>query len=328
MVEEMLIGKAAALHRESIVVDAHCDTLTAMPGQRRRLGELSCLGQLDLPRLRAGGVKVQFFAAFIAPEFKTAPLRKALELIDLFYKEVDANKQDIALVKNLSEIEKAVTSDKIAALLSIEGGEALEGSPGVLRMLYHLGVRSLTLTWNSRNELGEGVGEEPTYAGLTPFGRVVVREMNRLGMLVDISHLGEKGFWDVLGVSRQPVIASHSNCRVLCEHPRNLNDQQIRALADKGGVMGITFVSSFLGGGKPGIGAVLDHIDHVVAVGGIDCVGLGSDFDGADEPPLGLEDCSRLCGLTEGLLERGYGNIEIKKILGGNFWRVIGQVLK
>lgn len=321
-------NKVKELHWESLVVDAHCDTLTAMPAQNRRLGEYSGGGQLDLPRLKTGGIKVQFFAAFIAPEFKTLAVRRTLDLIDLFHREMEENKKDIQHVKSQAEINKALASGKIAALLSVEGGEALEGSIGVLRMLHRLGVRSLTLTWNGRNELADGVGEERTGGGLSSFGVAVVEEINRLGMLVDVSHLSEKGFWDVLKVSTQPVIASHSNCKALCEHPRNLSDRQIRALAENGGVMGITFVPAFLGGEKPSVKEVLDHIDHTVAVGGVKCVGLGSDFDGTDSIPVGLEDCASFPAVTGGLIDRGYPDNVIKKILGGNFLRVIGQVLK
>lgn len=323
-----LKNKAELLHRESVVVDAHCDTLTAMPEQNRRLGAYSGGGQLDLPRLKTGGIKMQFFAAFIAPEFKTLAARRTLELIDLFHREMEENKKDIQHVKSQAEMMKAFNSGKIAALLSVEGGEALEGSIGVLRMLYRLGVRSLTLTWNGRNELGDGVGEERTGGGLTSFGSAVVEEINRLGMLADVSHLSEKGFWDVLKVSGQPVIASHSNCKALCEHPRNLSDEQIRALSKEGGVMGITFVPAFLGGNKPSVKEVLDHIDHAVAIGGVGCVGLGSDFDGTDSIPVGLEDCTRFPAVTRGLIDRGYPDNAIKKILGGNFLRILGQVLK
>lgn len=328
MARSIVNKKAEALHRESVVVDAHCDTLTAMLGQNRRLGEFSGGGQSDLPRLKDGGVKLQFFAAFIAPKFKTLAVRRTLELIDLFYRETEENKKAVMPVKNWVEINEALASGKIAALLAIEGGEALEGSIGVLRMLHRLGVRGLTLTWNGRNELGDGVGEEGTGGGLTSFGVAVVEEMNRLGMLVDVSHLSEKGFWDVMSVSGQPVIASHSNCRALCDHPRNVNDEQIRAMAEKGGVMGITFVPDFLGGEKPSVKEVLDHIGHAVSVGGVDCVGLGSDFDGTDNLPAGLEDSARIPAVTSGLMDRGYGDDAIKKILGGNFLRVIGQVLK
>lgn len=328
MLHKTLSNKVDMLHRESIIVDAHCDTLTAMLEQNRRLGEFSLRGHLDLPRLKAGGIKVQFFAAFISPEFKKFALRRALDLIDLYYQEIEANNKDIIHVENLREIDKALASGKIASLLSVEGGEALECSLGVLRVLYRLGVRSLTLTWNDRNDLGNGVFKSRTNGGLTPFGVAVVEELNYLGMLVDVSHLSEKGFWDVVKVSKQPVIASHSNCRALCENPRNLSDKQIKALAEKGGVVGINYVPSFLGGKEPSVKEVLDHIGHAVSVGGVECVGLGSDFDGTDMLPSGLGDCSKISVITRGLIERGYSDSAIKKILGGNFLRVIGQVLK
>ncbi|KUK83409.1 MAG: Zn-dependent dipeptidase, microsomal dipeptidase-like protein [Pelotomaculum thermopropionicum] len=316
------------LHDESIVVDAHCDTLTAMLEQQRHLGEFSGKGHLDLPRLRTGGIKVQFFAAFIAPKFKQFALHRALELIDLYYREIEANNKDIVHIESLAGIYDALTSGKIAALLSVEGGEALECRLDVLRMLYHLGVRSLTLTWNKRNELGDGVLEGNTGGGLTSFGLAVVKELNRLGILVDVSHLSEKGFWDVLKYSKQPVMASHSNCQAICAHPRNLNDQQIKALAEEGGVMGITYVPDFLGGKAASVNEVLDHIDHAVSIGGMNCVGLGSDFDGMVQTPSGLEDCSKISVITRGLIERGYHHSAVKKILGDNFLRIIKQVLK
>jgi len=316
------------LHSKSIVVDAHCDTLTAILEQQRHLGEYSGKGHLDLPRLKTGGIKVQFFAAFIAPQFKSFALHRALELIDLYYREIEANNKDIVHIENSTGIYDALAAGKIASLLSVEGGEALECSLEVLRMLYRLGVRSLTLTWNNRNELGDGVFEVKAGGGLTSFGFAVVKELNCLGMLVDISHLAEKGFWEVLKISGQPVMASHSNCKALCANPRNLSDQQIEALAEKGGVMGITYVPDFLGGKEASVKEVLDHIDHAVSIGGVECVGLGSDFDGMVQPPSGLEDCSKISIITRGLIERGYHQSTIKKILGENFLRIIKQVLK
>ncbi|MDD4237154.1 MAG: dipeptidase [Desulfotomaculaceae bacterium] len=323
----LLNNRAAELHRQSVVVDAHCDTLTVLLEQNRRLGQLAGHGHLDLPRLKMGGVKVQFFAAFISPEFKYAPLKRVLELIDNFLLEIAENPKDVHHVKNLDDIYQACHTGKVAALLTVEGGECLEGSTGVLRQLYTLGVRGLTLTWNNRNELGNGV-KAREINGLTTFGLTVVEELNRLGALIDVSHLSEEGYWDVLQYSRQPVIASHSNCKALCNHPRNLSDEQIRALAENGGVMGITFVPDFLGGEKPSLKEVLNHIDHAVAVGGVDCVGLGSDFDGTEKLALGLEDCSLWPTITGHLIDRGYRDGEVEKIIGGNFLRVIGQVLK
>ena len=317
-----------ALHFSALVLDAHCDTLTVLGGQERELGARSARGHLDLPRLKQGGVRVQFFAAFIAPGFKWAPALRALELIDLYHRELKRNDALLLHVETAGDIERAAAAGKIAALLTVEGGEALAGALSVLRALYRLGVRGLTLTWNGRNELADGVGESGGGGGLTGFGKSVVREMNDLGMLVDVSHLSEPGFWDVLEVSGQPVIASHSNCRALCDHPRNLSDGQIRALSKKGGVLGITFVPEFLGGREASLGHVLNHIEHAVKVGGVDAVGLGSDFDGTDNLPRGLADCAFYPEITRGLMERGYGEEPVRKILGGNFLRVLRQVLQ
>lgn len=316
------------LHHESVVVDTHCDTLTAMITQERRLGSPSTCGHLDLPRLKAGGVNVQFFAAFIAPEHKRVALERAVELINLFQRELGDNQAEIMLVKNRHDIYTAIQRGKIAAVLAVEGGESLEGRIDSLYLLHNFGVRCLTLTWNLSNELGVGAGDNYNPGGLTPFGCQVVKEMNQLGMLVDVSHMSERTFWDVLNTSTQPVIASHSNCRGLFDHPRNLNNNQIRALAEQGGVIGITFVPAFLSSENASVKNVLDHIDYAVTEGGIDCVCLGSDFDGTDDLPVDLEDCSALLVLTEGLIERGYTDKEVKKILGENILRVIGQVLK
>ena len=293
--------------------------------QKRKLAGPSAIGHLDIARMKAGGIKVQIFAVYEEPGRSQGVLRRVLESIDLFYREVSENAEEIAVARNLKEIEFALGKGKIAAILSIEGGEALEGSIGVLRIFYKLGVRCLTVTWNERNELGSGVFGGN--GGLTPFGVKVIEEMNRLGMIIDVSHLNEEGFWEVLSLSKGPVIASHSNCRAVCEHSRNLSDEQIKALAKKGGVMGITFVPEFLRGEQSSLEDVLDHIEHAVNVGGEDCVGIGSDFDGTDHLPSGLRDCRDINRLVIGLLERGYSEVVIEKILGINFLRVIEKVL-
>ena len=328
MPDNQLVGKHLALHFSSVVLDAHCDTLTVLEDQERDLGERSARGHLDIPRLMQGGVQVQFFAAFIDPSFKRAPVLRALELIDLYHRELERHGSLLQHVQSAGDLEKAAAAGKIASLLTLEGGEALAGELSVLRALYRLGVRGLTLTWNGRNELADGVGESGSGGGLTNFGKSVVREMNTLGMLVDVSHLAEPGFWDVLAASGQPVIASHSNCRALCDHPRNLSDDQLRALGRKGGVAGITFVPEFLADREAALEHVLNHIDHAVKVGGLDTVGLGSDFDGTDNLPHGLSDCTFYPEITRGLIERGYGEEPVRKILGGNFLRVIRQVLQ
>lgn len=311
------------LHKNSIIVDAHCDVLTAMEREKRSLGKKSGTGHVDLTRLKQGGVNVQFFAAYISPVYIPRALTRALELIDHFYAELEDNAQEIMLVKNFLGIQEALAQGKIAALLTIEGGEALNGSIEVLRILYRLGVRCLTLTWNNRNEIGDGVCEERTKGGLTRFGEEVVREMNQLRMLVDVSHLSVAGFWDVLEVSNWPVIASHSNCRKLCDHPRNLTDEQIKSLAATGGVIGLSFYPEFIQAVEPSLDKLLDHVEHIAGVAGTDCIGLGSDFDGFQDTLFGLEDVSRLPVLTEGLLRRGFAGEEVQKILGGNFLRLL-----
>jgi len=212
----------------------------------------------------------------------------------------------------------------------VEGGEAIQEDLALLRMLYRLGVRSMTLTWNQRNAIGDGAAENPN-GGLSKFGLEVVAEMNRLGMLVDVSHLNWAGFWDVVKHSKAPVIASHSNARKLCNHPRNLDDDQIKALADNGGVMCITFVPAFL---KPqnkrgaSIQDIICHIDYVKKLVGPDHIGIGSDFDGTDEMPEGLENASKMPALAEALLLNGYRESEIEKILGGNILKLLECVLK
>jgi membrane dipeptidase len=319
---------AQALHRESIVVDAHCDTITALMKESRSLGELSSCGHIDLPRLKLGGIKVQFFAAFIAPEYKYTALTRTLEIIDLFYREAKLNEAIMLPVKDNASLDRSLAEGKIAAFLTVEGGEALMGELYVLRMLYRLGVRSLTLTWNGRNDLACGVGEGSAAGGLSIFGRAVVREMNSLGMLIDVSHLAEKGFWEVMELSAAPVIASHSNCQKLCRHKRNLTDEQILSLKKAGGVIGLSFVPQFISAAGADLDSFLDHVDHIAALAGVDCIGLGSDFDGIDAAVPGLEDCSRLPCITEGLLQRGYSEEDIKKFLGGNFLRVIRKILR
>ncbi|MDK2887220.1 MAG: rane dipeptidase [Thermoanaerobacter sp.] len=316
-----------SLHHQSVVVDAHCDVLTAMEVQNRRLNEAGKGGHVDLERLRRGGIDLLFMAAFIAPAYRERAVARAMILIDRFYSELEANGEELMMVTCYEDIAAARAAGKVGVLLTIEGGEALGGSLEVLRILYRLGVRSITLTWNGRNELADGVAEEGTRGGLTRFGREVVREMNRLGMLVDVSHLSEAGFWDVLEVSSRPVVATHANSRYICDHRRNLSDEQIRALAAQGGVIGLCFYPPFVHPTQPSLSKLLDHLDHMVQVGGIGCVGIGSDFDGIEEAIPELKDVSCLPLLTEALYQRGYRAEEISAILGGNFLRVLHQVL-
>lgn len=315
------------IHFSSTVVDAHCDTLTALRKENRRLGQESGAGHLDLPRLLFGGVNLQFFAAFIAPEYRDNPLARALEILDIFFEEAAAGSDLVEPVLTYPDIDRIISLGKVAAFLTVEGGEALAGRLEVLRIFYRLGVRGLTLTWNGRNELGDGVGESGTGGGLTAFGKAVVREMNRLGMVIDVSHLSPRGFWDVMSESVKPVIASHSNCKALCDHPRNLDDHQIKTLAAGGGVVGLCFYPDFIHKELPRLEYLLDHAVHLASLGGVDCIGIGSDFDGMEAAIPELADVTRLPLFTEGLLKRGFSAEEVRKILGGNLLRVLGRVL-
>ncbi|MHB0879087.1 MAG: dipeptidase, partial [Anaerolineae bacterium] len=215
----------------------------------------------------------------------------------------------------------------VAGLLALESSDALEGELGVLRMLHRLGVRSLSLTHNARNRAADGIFEAGTGGGLSRFGREVLAEANHLGMLIDIAHLAPAGIAEVLAAGEAPVIASHSNCHAVWPHPRNLDDAQLEALARRGGVICITYVDKFLTAERPTLAHVLAHIDHAVAVVGVEHVGIGSDYDGFVGPrPIGLEDVTRLPNLTAALLDRGYAPDAVRAVLGGNLLRVIGQV--
>jgi len=249
-------------------------------------------------------------------------------MLDCFYEELAANKDALHLVLSSEDLAVARGLNKVGALISIEGGEALEGDLSVLRMLYKLGVRAIGLTWNERNEIAEGVGECRSGGGLTDFGVKVVQEMNHLGMIVDVSHLSEPGFWDVIEVSTKPIIASHSNAKAICNHVRNLTDEQIKALAKNGGVMGLNMCDEFLReSGEVTLQHVVDHIEHVFSLVGSKHIGLGADFDGITKPPLGLEDCSKFPALTEAMLKRGISEDQVRDVLGLNHLRVIKSVL-
>ena len=319
------------LHRDSIIFDGHCDTLLEVLDGKRKLSERSSEGHIDLPRLREGGVTAQVFAVFIEDRYLPAGAAKqTLRMLDTLYRELEANACSFILATKAADIEQAKSAGKVAAVIGIEGAESLEGDLALLRVFYHLGLRLVTIAWSRRNQAADGVHESRTGGGLSSFGVDLVKECNRLGILVDISHLSAAGVRDVLQISPQPVIASHSNAYALCPHVRNLNDEQLTALAEKGGVVGVTFVPSFLTEerNEASLDKLLDHIDHIVRVAGIDHVGLGSDFDGfGPPPPTGLDDVTRLPGITAGLVARGYSAEQVRKILGGNFLRVFRQVV-
>jgi len=310
-----------------LIVDAHCDTITTIMERGEELRKNNC--HVDIHRLKEYKNYVQFFAAFISPEHaQMGALKRTLSIIDRLYHEIEINKDDISLCCNYNEIINCIQSGKIAAVLTIEGGEALEGSISSLRMLYRLGVRAMTLTWNYRNHIADGVIDGVSGGGLTPFGREVISEMNQLGMLIDVSHISEPGFWDVLKLSKKPIIASHSNAKRLCDHARNLTDEQLLALKKNGGVTGINLYPVFLNNsGKASIKDVMLHIEHILALTGEDTLGFGADFDGIESTPEGLDGAECYSKIINEMLRLNYSESLVRKIAGENFMRVIREVL-
>lgn len=316
------------LHFDAIVVDGHCDTLGDVLAGKRTLAERSTQGHVDLPRLAEGGVTAQIFACFVPiHEYHRGATRYALHMVDTLHQALEAYPEQLLLAASAADIRRAKAEGKVAAILGLEGAEPLRDSLPLLRSFYRLGMRVLGLTWNFRNEVADGVMQGREAHGLSPFGVQVVEECNRLGVLIDVSHLAPAGLEDVLRVSQQPLIASHSNARALCDHPRNLTDVQIEAIAARGGLVGVTFVDSFLHqpAAEASIEHVLDHVDHLLRVAGPQHVMVGSDFDGADMP-AGLEDATRYPALTAGMLARGHSETVVRGVLGLNFLRVFQQV--
>lgn len=347
--------RALAIHRKSIVIDTHNDAIrdimevgpfiwdkrapvTSYDRYRRdrrfhTLGERGECNQFTLPRIKEGGIDCLIFAMYVS-SIHRARLKRLLQMLDVFYSEVEKNLNEVSIATSYKEIMDVVKSGKVAALISVEGGEALEGDIGVLRMLYKLGVRLMTLTHHPRNELGDGArGDFGSH--LTDFGVAVVEEMNRLGMLVDVSHLNETGFWDVIEKTKSPIIASHSNCKALCDNPRNLTDEQIRALAKNGGVVNLSYCGPYIKAvdwdapdklKKVSLEDWFKHLDHVVSLVGPDYAGLGSDAPICGFPEM--NDLTKVPNITRGLVARGYSDQNIEKILGGNNLRLFKEVLK
>jgi membrane dipeptidase len=272
---------------------------------------------IDVPRLKIGGIGIQVLACWNEPQHSgMVAFSRCMEKIGTFYQE--QRKGNLRLVTRKADLDVA----ELGFILSMEDAAPCMGSTRHIDALYAAGVRMIGLTWNGRNEIADGlaVGDKP--GGLTDVGKLCVAHMQAIGIVVDLSHIAEIGFWDVLAESSKPVACSHSNAKTIHEHRRNLTDAQIKAIAAQGGVIGITFVPSFLGTEKPGIAEVVRHIEHVVEVGGIDVVGLGSDFDGIQQTPVGLEDCTRTPALTAALMERGWREEDLVKLLGANWIRV------
>ena len=374
--------RAQKIHASAIVVDTHLDAPDQLSSKWADVANRGATDHFDLPRARQGGLTAAFFSIYVAASYaEHGAARRALELIDLTHRVVDGHPHDMALATTPAEIRAAKQAGKIAVLMGIEGGHAIEDSLGVLREMYRAGVRYMTLTHVNTNHWADSSGPfyEPDFdpkksavhGGLSEFGKDVVKEMNRIGMIVDISHVSDATIRDVLAVSRAPVMASHSSCRVLSSIPRNLTDDQIKQIAARGGVVMINVGSAFLDQkiydqftaqmarlkpeylrlkatyakdpdrlraelmalqkkqGPPPRASwtkVVDHIEHVIQVGGEDAVGIGDDFDGIGDPPIGFDDVSMYPKLSEELLRRGHSEAQIRKVLGENFLAFFARV--
>ena len=360
--------RARQVHAAGMLFDGHND----LPWRLRTEGDFALTkfdlsqrldsGQTDIPRLREGGVKAQFWSVYIPSEHPN-PARTVAEQIDLVGRMVERYQNVFEMAYNADDVERITRKGKIASLIGIEGGVAIENSLAQLRAFYTLGARYMTLTHNTTLDWADAANDAPTHDGLTPFGERVVKEMNRLGMLVDISHVSPATMADALRVSQAPLIASHSSAFAICPSPRNVPDEILKEVKKNGGVVMVNFYSGFVvpesgkkmrqlrtemlakfpdrtarakamdewfksEGAKLARGTyrdVADHIDHLVKVAGVDHVGIGSDFDGITMWPVGLDDVSSYPRLTEELLHRGYSEADIHKILGGNVLRAFRQ---
>jgi membrane dipeptidase len=366
--------RARKLHFSSIVVDTHDDTTQRFLDGKFDLGVRSSSGSIDIPRMKEGGLRAIFFSIWI-PSKVTGPeaVNRAMTQIDAVREQVRTHPKDLMLATTAAEVREAREQGKIAALMGVEGGHMINSNLGVLRSYAALGVRYMTLTHSGNDEWADSSTDKPVHNGLTDFGKDVVREMNRLGVIVDISHVSDKTFYDALEVSKAPLLASHSSCRAICDAPRNMTDQMMKDLAAKGGVVQINYHVGFLSqefrdaekadpeinkaisaeltkrcgdnescqliegdrltreyveqGKLPRVefAKIIEHIDHAVKVAGVDHVGLGSDFDGANMP-YGMEDASKLPKITDALLQKGYSEGDVRKILGENTLRVMTEV--
>ncbi|HHY35429.1 MAG TPA: membrane dipeptidase [Firmicutes bacterium] len=323
---EELKSKAADLLKEAFIIDGHASSLFDAVNGLRDLRKKEETGHLDIPRLKEAGVSCQVLAAF--PDQRIRPMRacrRGLIYSDAFHSL--AEEPGVRIILSYADLEAIKETKELGIMFALEGGEFLEGEIAVLHMFYKLGARVIGLTWDERNELGDGVAEAMTKGGLTRFGFQVLKEAQSMGMLVDVSHLSEAGFWDVVESASLPVVASHSNCHKLYAHPRNLKDEEMEALRDIGGLIGISFNPSYLaGGGEITVSTVADHIEHALEVMGENGVGLGSDFDSFSGPGP-IPSVEHLPVLVEELLKRGLKDEVLKKVLGLNYLRVFRAVM-
>ena len=369
-----LAARAKKLHAEAIVVDTHNDVTSSILDDGLDLGAPNVKGHTDLARMKTGGLTAEFFSIYVDGGM-THPARRALDMIDITYQQIERHPDALVLTTTADGIRQAKKDGKVAVLMGIEGGHAIENSLYALRDFFRLGVRYMTLTHTNTNDWADSAGgfgkpAEVRHHGLSPFGEEVVREMQRIGMLVDVSHVSDETFAAVIRVAVAPVIASHSSSRALAPAGRNMTDDQLRAMAKNGGVVMVNFFPGFLDPKRIAYDAdffkkngatlkelsekykddpktriaeikklfaaspppvtplslLVDHIDHIAKVAGVDHVGLGSDFDGIPDLPQGLSGVDSLPKITLELVKRGYSDADVKKVLGENFLRVLAAV--
>ena len=372
---------AAEVERSAIIIDTHADTPQRFVDENYDLGDPLNGGNFNLESARKGNLAGEFFSIWVEPSlYKGQYARRTLVLIDAVKQQVAKHSDQMMLATSPDEILRAHREHKLAALMGIEGGHSIEDSLALLRQYYDLGVRYMTLTWSNSNGWADSSGDindanvPHTKEGLSEFGKDVVYEMNRLGMMVDISHVSDRTFYRTLIISRAPVIASHSGARALCDAPRNMTDDMLHAIANNGGVVQVNFYSAFVSQAyrnaqiavqpevdkavqelkdkakaegkevnyedisklqrqyadripRPPLSMLIDQIDHIAKVAGVDHVGLGSDFDGVSgQTPEGIDSSADIPKITAALLERGYSAEDCRKILGGNLLRVFREV--
>ncbi len=370
-----------AIHNSALIIDTHADTPGRFVDENFDLAQDAGHGFMDFNKIKAGNLGAEFFSIWVDPkDFKGKEIKRALDMIDSVYEQARQHPDKMMMAFSTQDILAAHRQHKLAALIGVEGGHAIQGDIRVLRDYYRLGARYMTLTWSNTNELGDSSGDLTNkdiehHNGITPFGRQVVREMNRIGMMVDISHVADRTFYQALVSSRAPVIASHSSARALTDAPRNMTDDMLVALARNDGVAQVNFYCGFISQKwrdqsaklaadkdpdyekvqalfmtertpqmaeqlyeaeavlakklpRPPLSDLIDHIDHMVKIAGVDHVGIGSDFDGIDCSPQGMDSVADLPKITEALYQRGYKAADIQKILGGNLMRVFAEVEK
>jgi membrane dipeptidase len=375
-------ARAQKIHDSALVVDTHADTPQRFLDEGFDLGSTDPkdIGHISLDKARRGNLGAEFFSIWVDPDTNQGHFaRHTFDLIDSVYEQAARHPDRMMMAYSPADIDRAHKEHKLAALMGIEGGHSIENDIHLLRDYYRLGVRYMTLSWSNTNEWADSSGDIDDakvqhHNGLTDFGKQVVLEMNRLGMMVDISHVADKTFWDAIATTKAPVIASHSSARALVDAPRNMTDEMLRAVTKNGGVVQVNFFNGFIdedfrkaqiaqakdmaaaiqkyvdelkAQGKPvnyvevdrierewaakiprpPLKSLIDHIDHIAKVAGIDHVGLGSDFDGVSgATPQGIDSAADLPKITQALLDRGYSAEDIKKILGGNLMRVFREV--